>query len=588
MEGTGDGEFSNPAGVAVASDGSVYVADSGNNRIQMFTSEGVFVSQWGTYGSGDGEFTSPVGVSVASDGSVYVVDSYNDRIQKFTSEGVFVSKWGTNGSGDGEFDYPNGVAVASDGSVYVADRGNNRIQKFTSEGVFVSQWGTYGSGDGEFDFPWDVAVASDGSVYVVDSYNDRIQKFTSEGVFVSKWGTYGTGDGEFDYPMGVAVASDGSVYVTDYGNHRIQKFSVGSADPRPTPTPTPAPTVTPIPTPEPTPTPMPASCGHLDVTTWNDEEIYVKVAGQSTDPLDEWYWAYIYKFSPNTWVIQYVSPALTDSEGNYLWNAHRYSSGEEPWSQTWGDIDVDPRFADNSVMYLDVYSDEEYQEWITGQYLPCPIVTPTPVVPTPTPMPVVDREILVDEEVTGTISAAGEFYPWLLTVDEDTVVDIYMYSETGTLDTLVWLYEGDSASPTSPVVNNNDDNNAAVLAAVYSEVLSGPVGGNVNSAIMQVRLSGGSTYSIVPRSYRNIGTGDYHLMVVGPEAVEPPEPQEERVILIDEGVSSTISAVGEFYPWLLTVDEDTVVDIFMWTETGAIDTHLYLYEGTLLVLVALN
>ena len=174
---------------------------------------------------------------------------------------------------------------------------------------------------------------------------------------------------------------------------------------------------------------------------------------------------------------------------------------------------------------------------------------------------------------------AGAFEPWLLRVDEDTLVDIYMYSETGTLDTLVALYEGDSASPTSPVVNNNDDNNAAVLAAVSSEVLTGPVGGRYNSAIMQVRLSGGSTYSILPRSYRNRGTGDYHLMVVGPEAVEPPAPQEERAILVDEGVSGTISEAGEFYPWLLTVAEDTVVDIFMWTETGTIDTFLYLYEG---------
>ena len=93
-------------------------------------SEGLFGSKWGTEGTGDGQFTEPLGVAVAPDGSVYVADSYNNRIQKFTSEGVFVSKWGTQGSGDGEFDLPIGVAVASDGSVYVADIGNNRIQKF--------------------------------------------------------------------------------------------------------------------------------------------------------------------------------------------------------------------------------------------------------------------------------------------------------------------------------------------------------------------------------------------------------------------------------------------------------------------------
>ena len=83
-------------------------------------------------------------------------------------------------------------------------------------------------------------------------------------------------------------------------------------------------------------------CGHLDVTTWNGKDIYVKVSGQSTDPYDGWYWAYIFQYSPGTWVIQYVSPALTDSAGNYLWNAHRYTDSTEPWNGTWEDITIHP------------------------------------------------------------------------------------------------------------------------------------------------------------------------------------------------------------------------------------------------------
>ena len=68
---------------------------------------------------------------MAPDGSVYVLENINARIQKFTSTGVFVTKWGTHGTGDGEFDAPLGVAVAPDGSVYVADSINDRIQKFS-------------------------------------------------------------------------------------------------------------------------------------------------------------------------------------------------------------------------------------------------------------------------------------------------------------------------------------------------------------------------------------------------------------------------------------------------------------------------
>ena len=96
------------------------------------SSEGVFVTQWGSYGAGDGQFSDSGGrIAVAFDGSVYVVDTYNHRIQKFTSEGVFINQWGSEGTGDGEFDGLCGLTVASDGSVYVTEYGNHRIQKFS-------------------------------------------------------------------------------------------------------------------------------------------------------------------------------------------------------------------------------------------------------------------------------------------------------------------------------------------------------------------------------------------------------------------------------------------------------------------------
>jgi DNA-binding beta-propeller fold protein YncE len=94
----------------------------------------VFVSQWGAYGTSDGHFDQSHGVAVASDGSVYVLDRITSRIQKFTSEGVFVNKWSTDGTGAAQVDQvdnPRGIAVAPDGSVYVADTLNHRIQKFS-------------------------------------------------------------------------------------------------------------------------------------------------------------------------------------------------------------------------------------------------------------------------------------------------------------------------------------------------------------------------------------------------------------------------------------------------------------------------
>jgi sugar lactone lactonase YvrE len=239
-KGSDDGQFNTPRDVAAAPDGSVYVADYGNHRTQRFTTEGVFVGKWASPGlQGEGEHDLPAhiavaygipcpsGVAVASDGSVYVADYHNHRIQKFSPSGEYLTRWGSLGSGDGEFHRPNGVAVDGSGNVYVADSYNQRIQKFSPSGEYLTKWGAKGSGPGQFNRPEGIAFDGSGNVYVADSYNHRIQKFTSDGVFVSGWGTNGSGDGEFKTPAGVAVASDGSVYVADSENNRIQKFSVG-------------------------------------------------------------------------------------------------------------------------------------------------------------------------------------------------------------------------------------------------------------------------------------------------------------------------------------------------------------------------
>ena len=90
-----------------------------------------FVLQWGSRGAGAGQFSGPHGIEVDDDGDVYVVDTGNNRIQKFTSDGVFLMKWGTFGTGPGQFDHPHGIGIGPKGNLYVAETGNNRVQKFT-------------------------------------------------------------------------------------------------------------------------------------------------------------------------------------------------------------------------------------------------------------------------------------------------------------------------------------------------------------------------------------------------------------------------------------------------------------------------
>jgi len=227
--GNGNGFFDSANDVAVDAAGQVYVADTENNRIQVFDSSGSYLAQWGSSGSDPGQFSLPNGLDVAGSGSVYVADTDNHRVQVFDSSGTFITEWGGNGSGDGEFNFANDVAVDAAGNVYVADAGNNRIQKFDSSGSFITEWGSSGSDPGQFDIPLSVAVDAAGYVYVADQGNHRLQMFDSSGTFLIEWGSQGSGDAEFDTPVSLAVDAGGRVYVADQGNHRIQTFELAGS-----------------------------------------------------------------------------------------------------------------------------------------------------------------------------------------------------------------------------------------------------------------------------------------------------------------------------------------------------------------------
>jgi PKD repeat protein len=224
--GSGEGQFRDARGITPDNSGNIYVADYSVNRVQKFTSNGTFITQYQfSQGSGDGEFgLGPVGISIDDDGAMYLTDTINSRVQKFDQNGTFVTKWGSSGTGIGQFRNPSGIEVDGAGNVYVVDSGNNRIQKFDSKGAFIRSWGGRGDGDGQFEVPQDIAIDSSGNNYVTDYYNNRIQKFNSNAAFITTWGSEPPGDGALYHPEGMTVNDNNILYVADTNNHRIQIF----------------------------------------------------------------------------------------------------------------------------------------------------------------------------------------------------------------------------------------------------------------------------------------------------------------------------------------------------------------------------
>lgn len=170
--GGGDGYFQAPYGVAVDRFGFIYVTDAAAKRVQKFLPTGGFLMRWGSLGTGPGEFNSPYGIAVDALGNVYVGDSPG-RIEKFTSDGQFVTQWSTHTANG----LPRSITIGLEGNVYVCDTIHGTIDVFTPDGGYLYSFGSPGPTDGHFTNPSGVTVDGSG-VFVSDTDGDRIQKFS--------------------------------------------------------------------------------------------------------------------------------------------------------------------------------------------------------------------------------------------------------------------------------------------------------------------------------------------------------------------------------------------------------------------------
>ena len=265
-EGSGDGMFKFPLGVAVSDGDEIVVADYANHRVRVFDSNGTLLRSFGHKGENDGEFNYPIGIAIDKDRQIFVADRNNHRIQIFSWEGRHLGSFGGKGSLDSQLSDPMGLSLDSTGNIIVADSGNklikifsrdgrflmkiggqgsfsfpthcvqcgeyfivsdyseNCIKVFNREGHFQYKFGKQGEGNGEFNNPRFLSVTQSKHLLVCDEDNHRIQVFELDGKFVGKFGTNGTKLGEFKEPFSVAVLSNDQIVVCDKKNHRIQIF----------------------------------------------------------------------------------------------------------------------------------------------------------------------------------------------------------------------------------------------------------------------------------------------------------------------------------------------------------------------------
>lgn len=246
-------QFDTPSGLAFDGSGNLFVADTGNGTIRKITPAGAvstFAGIAGSSGFADGpaggaQFYSPLGIAVATNGDVFIADSGNHCIRRISGGAVstFAGSPQIWGSADGtgtnaQFNGPVGLAFDARGNLFVSDANNDTIRKITANGVvttFAGAAGVDGSANGSlnsarFRSPAELAFDKKNNLFVADSFNQTVREISTNGIVSTVSGAAGisstnngvNGAGRFFNPYGLAVAADGSLLVADTYNELVR------------------------------------------------------------------------------------------------------------------------------------------------------------------------------------------------------------------------------------------------------------------------------------------------------------------------------------------------------------------------------
>ena len=264
------GTFARPHGIAVDPErGEVWVADSGNGLIGIFSREGaelyafaskeylrepvrIVIAPGGNVAVIEGDRAhvrvfnyrgnykndldltalgpKPIVGAIAYDsaGNLYIGENRTCQVFVFAANGKLRRQFGSRGTDDGQFQSIADLAVAPDGTIYVLDQQAIAVQEFDNQGNFIRGWGRHEMGAQNFSLPSGLALRGD-YVYVTDELRHQVKVFTTGGKFLTQFGGIGAEAGQLSFPTDLAVDADGRIYVTERSTSRVQVFEISVA-----------------------------------------------------------------------------------------------------------------------------------------------------------------------------------------------------------------------------------------------------------------------------------------------------------------------------------------------------------------------
>ncbi|MCX5784412.1 MAG: tetratricopeptide repeat protein [Elusimicrobia bacterium] len=219
-QGKEQGQVKNPAGFASDSAGRLYVADTGNDRLQIFDASDTFVNSFGESGSKEGNFDSPSGLAVSSKGNIYIADTGNKRMQAFNSDGFFLFTAGPKIGGI-ILQKPISVSLDNNRNVYILDAGLKKVIVTDASGKFLRIW----EDSGDLQNPVALAYDGKGYFYILDKGASNVKVFDENGKFTASFFAKGKGERELLDPQYLAVRGN-TLYISDKEGARILAFSL--------------------------------------------------------------------------------------------------------------------------------------------------------------------------------------------------------------------------------------------------------------------------------------------------------------------------------------------------------------------------